>query len=292
MTAPVSEHKKPAFQGTSVAFLGRHPLHSELEAGLPHTPIRGLERERAAAALGIHSSKVASVKQVHSASIVEVDSRYTTDRIPPDEALGEADALITNVPGVALLIKTADCLPILISTHSNNRSTHWIGAVHAGWRGLAGGILENTLDAILYKVQRAGLSVVDIGMTLGPAISGDVYEVGPEVAERFSAKTSGQGDRWLLNLPANAISAAVNFLTAKENAAYRAHAQETALTALTGAEPLVQGQVDGLTFRLHVTAAEFNCTYTRNDLYFSHRKGDTGRNVSAIMIREGELGHR
>lgn len=86
----------------------------------------------------------------------------------------QADASFTNQTLQICVVTTADCLPILLC-HRNG--TH-VAAIHAGWRGLASGIIENTLKAM-------NLNAEDILVWLGPAIGPVVYEVGEEVRQRF-----------------------------------------------------------------------------------------------------------
>lgn len=87
-----------------------------------------------------------------------------------------ADASVTSVPGVVLAILTADCLPVLFADSSGSA----IGVAHAGWRGLAAGVLERTVDAV-----RACAGNADVRAWLGPAIGPAAFEVGDDVRERF-----------------------------------------------------------------------------------------------------------
>jgi YfiH family protein len=87
----------------------------------------------------------------------------------------QADALVTNKPGIVLGILTADCLPILFA----DTKKKIIGAAHAGWKGAFDGVIESTLEA-MHK-----LGADDIIATIGPAIAQKSYEVGPEFIGRF-----------------------------------------------------------------------------------------------------------
>lgn len=93
----------------------------------------------------------------------------------------EADASIATVPGVVCAIQTADCLPVLFCDTAGKA----VGAAHAGWRGLAGGVLENTVAAM----RDAGAS--EIVAWLGPAIGPQRFEVGPDVYDAFTVKDGG-----------------------------------------------------------------------------------------------------
>ncbi len=86
----------------------------------------------------------------------------------------EADGSWTAEPGIASTVLTADCLPALFCDRAGTR----VAAAHAGWRGLANGVLEATLDAL-------ALPPEDVLVWLGPAIGPSAFEVGPEVREAF-----------------------------------------------------------------------------------------------------------
>lgn len=150
-----------------------------------------INRERVAKAMGV--KELARVHQVHSAEVVVVNSAQTM--------LPQADAMVSNTPGIALSILTADCQPVLFADRANGV----IGAAHAGWRGALGGILENTIRAM----ERLGAEREDIFAVIGPTISRRAYEVGPEFLstflkddpdnERFFSR--GRGDRYMFDLP-------------------------------------------------------------------------------------------
>lgn len=91
------------------------------------------------------------------------------------EGAPEADGCIATQPGVVCVIQTADCLPVLLC----DRAGRVVGAAHAGWRGLAGGVLENTLDSM----RKAGAG--EIMAWMGPAIGPERFEVGEDVLAAF-----------------------------------------------------------------------------------------------------------
>lgn len=103
------------------------------------------------------------------------DMSPATDTLAPEL---EADAQITTRPGIALAVQVADCLPVLLA----DRQGRVIGAAHAGWRSLAGGILQATVQKMRQKVSDA-----DIVAWLGPCIGPAVFEVGDEVRDAFIA---------------------------------------------------------------------------------------------------------
>jgi len=121
-------------------------------------------RQRLVSLLGC---KPAWLQQVHGTAVVEA--------LPGQVA--QADASWTATPGVACAIMTADCLPALFCDRAGTR----VAAAHAGWRGLAGGVLESTLDALALPAEQ-------VLVWLGPAIGAQAFEVGAEVREAFVAQ--------------------------------------------------------------------------------------------------------
>ncbi|MGX1171326.1 peptidoglycan editing factor PgeF [Pseudomonas sp. R151218B TE3479] len=107
------------------------------------------------------------LQQVHGIAVAEADpTRVAT-----------ADASWTATPGIACTAMTADCLPVLFCNLAGTR----VAAAHAGWRGLANGVLEATLDSLAVPAN-------EILAWLGPAIGPQAFEVGPEVREAFTAQ--------------------------------------------------------------------------------------------------------
>jgi YfiH family protein len=119
---------------------------------------------RAAGALGF--DQVVLPRQVHGRRCVPVEG--------PDAVPGDADALVTDRPGVLLGVLGADCVGVLLV----DARRRVLALAHAGWRGLVAGILSTTLDALR---ARHGSRPDDLEVLLGPAISAARYEVGDEV---------------------------------------------------------------------------------------------------------------
>ena len=155
--------------------------------------IVAMNRDRVADAIGVSPERLVSVHQVHSATAVTLHER------PVERP--RADAIVTNTPGLALAILTADCQPVLFA----DRNAGVIGAAHAGWRGALDGVLEATIDEMI----AAGGARENIHAVIGPTISQRAYEVGQEFLERFldedpdSARffINGQEGRYLFDLP-------------------------------------------------------------------------------------------
>ena len=110
------------------------------------------------------SIQPAWLKQVHGIAVAHADPSLTAT----------ADASWTATPGIACTAMTADCLPALFCDRAGTR----VAAAHAGWRGLAAGVLEATLDSLAVPPE-------DVLVWLGPAIGPQAFEVGPEVRETF-----------------------------------------------------------------------------------------------------------
>jgi YfiH family protein len=118
------------------------------------------------------------LKQIHGVTVSTPASRNTSSGTPY-----EADAAVTNIQNEVLAILTADCMPVLFAS----RGGDVVGAAHAGWRGLSGGVLENTLQQML--ALSPGLSPKDVVVWMGPAIGSTAFEVGEDVLQAFSTQS-------------------------------------------------------------------------------------------------------
>jgi YfiH family protein len=183
------------------------------------------------------------MQQVHGTNVVDIDE------FPHGEPV--ADAAVSRVRGNVCVVLTADCLPVLFAATDGSI----VGAAHAGWRGLAAGVIENTVGALRRLAPDASLVAF-----LGPAISAAHFEVGPEVRDEFIARDAasanafrrGNGDRWSCDL-------------------YQLARQRLAALGI--------GAVSGGGL----------CTYADEDRFFSHRRdvqhrglAGTGRMASLI----------
>ncbi len=130
----------------------------------------------------IPPDSVGTLKQVHSALVFEMED---ADAGNPDAGSREGDALWTDRAGRGVGIRTADCVPVLIA----HRERPLAVAVHAGWRGLAEGIVPATIQAL---AARFGAGVFDgLIAAVGPCARGCCYEVGDEVAGALSPLPGG-----------------------------------------------------------------------------------------------------
>lgn len=188
------------------------------------------------------------LKQIHGVTVSTPASRNSSGNGP-----FEADAAVTNIPNEVLAILAADCMPVLFAS----RSGDVIGAAHAGWRGLSGGVLENTIDEMI--ALSPGLSISDISAWLGPAIGPSAFEVGEDVLHAFAQ----QGQEIISKAFIPVIGTPGKYLT------------DLYLLARDRLRALGIGQITG---------GEF-CTVSSPERFFSYRRDKaTGRFASLIWI--------
>lgn len=178
------------------------------------------------------------LKQVHSALVYRVSGDALT--VP------EADAAVSAQPNQVCVVLTADCLPVLFCADDGSE----VGAAHAGWRGLAAGILERTVESMTLPGAR-------LLAYLGPAIGPRAFEVGPEVRAEFVA-----GD----------AQAAAAFQSVAGSDKYLADLYLLARQRLARV---------GVT---RIYGGDF-CTYSEAQRFFSYRRdGATGRMAALIWL--------
>jgi YfiH family protein len=140
------------------------------------------------------------MRQVHGVNVVRLglgDLRHTQDLTLPHEA----DGAVTNELGIACTVQVADCLPVLFAAPQGRA----VGAAHAGWRGLAAGVLEATLREICAL---AACEPAEVQAWMGPCIGPRQFEVGQDVRDAFSQApdeyfvAQAMGHRYMADLPA------------------------------------------------------------------------------------------
>ena len=152
-------------------------------------------RRRFFEAADFPAERLVEVKQVHGCDVLVAE-----DVSPDEKACG--DALVTNVPGLGVAVQTADCIPVLIA----DARKMVVAAVHAGRKGVVGGVLPGTIERMR---EEYGCEPRDMRAALGPAISGERYEVGEECLPPFRERHRNWRDfttplgrgKWLLDLP-------------------------------------------------------------------------------------------
>ncbi|HSQ73863.1 MAG TPA: peptidoglycan editing factor PgeF [Rubrivivax sp.] len=155
-------------------------------------------RARFTAALG---ARPVWLRQVHGEQVVRLRPDAVASPLPP------ADAAWTSDPGLACAVLVADCLPVLLALRDGSA----VAAAHAGWRGLAAGVLEATVQALCAGT---GAGAGDIVAWLGPCIGPRQFEVGADVLQAFSGPGNPAAaacfnfrprldgsPRWLADLP-------------------------------------------------------------------------------------------
>ena len=164
--------------GVAHGFLGRRGGVSggcDLDMGrrgAPPTPELIENRRRAIAAV-LPGARLLTVHQVHCADAATVTAAHDEDARP------HADALVTDRPGLALGILTADCAPVLLA----DSAAGVVGAAHAGWKGALGGVTDATIAAM----EALGARRDRIAAAVGPCIARTSYEVDDGFARRFEA---------------------------------------------------------------------------------------------------------
>lgn len=161
-----------AVMSTRAGGVGVAPFDSLNLAQNPSDPAVAENRRRFAQALG---AEPRWLHQVHGATVVRVDER-------PWGASPQADAAVTRVPGQGCVVFAADCLPVLFCAAGGVA----VGAAHAGWRGLAAGVLPATVRALC---DEAGCGPADVQAWLGPCIGPRQFEVGADVLQAFGQDT-------------------------------------------------------------------------------------------------------
>lgn len=155
-----SEAQGEAGDRVEVRFAGRGPVP------------RPSRRDVLAALEPRSGPRVAWAEQIHSARVLEAHP------VPGGGSWGEGDALVTDRAGLALSVVTADCVPVLLASCDPGGP---IAALHAGWRGIAAGIVARVLERLEARLEVPAPSLV---AWIGPAIGPCCYEVGEDVAER------------------------------------------------------------------------------------------------------------
>ena len=207
-------------------------------------------RRRVAENLGTTPEQLITPYQIHSARVLSISAPFAEgdDR--------QADALVTSTPGLAIGILTADCGPILFADPDNNV----IGAAHAGWQGALGGILPNTVEAM----KKLGADPANITAVMGPMISQQAYEVGPEFGLRFLEQSQGNQ----------------RFFAPSANP----------LRSMFDLPAFIKAQLDQLGLKQVIDLKQ--CTYADADRFFSYRRtthnreSDYGRQISTIMLTD------
>jgi YfiH family protein len=185
-----------------------------------------------AAALGVEPAALLGLKQVHGTAVITVEAAWPVGQGPA------ADGLVTRQKGLALGVITADCGPVLL-----HDARHGVaGAVHAGWRGAAAGVLEEAVAAM----EKLGATRASIMAVVGPCIGAASYEVGPDLRDAVLPTLPDAGrffsagrppDRWQFDLAGYCVARlraagivaahALNMDTCADEARFFSHRRRT-----------------------------------------------------------------
>lgn len=254
MLNPVTSDALSTLEGIDHAFFTReggisNGIYRGLNAGLGSGDARihvVENRLKMAEHLRASGNDITSPYQVHSPDVAIAAIDWATDR-------PKVDAVVTQTPGLAIGVVTADCGPVLFA----DPNAGIIGAAHAGWKGAIGGVLENTIETM----EKLGADRDNIQTVLGPMISQENYEVGPDFPRPFLASDAANErffvpsrnvDHHMFDLPAFII--------------YRL--QQAGVAACWSG----------------------HCTYADEDRFYSYRRTthrkqeDYGRQMSAIIL--------
>ena len=195
-------------------------------------------------AMGVQTEAIRWVYQVHGVDVHHAES------LPVNATLGATtitgDAIVSHTPGLVCGIKIADCMPVLFAARDGSA----VGAAHAGWRGLSGGVLENTVMAM-------GTDPGEIVAWTGPCIGPKAFEVGEDVRDAF------------IKYDADAAAYFSSRATPGKFLCDMVSIARLRLAALGIDE---------------VTGGDY-CTFDQPDLFFSHRRNPlTGRMAAFVWI--------
>ena len=241
-------------------------------------------------ALGADGYLLAELRQIHSSNIFQVVKgrrgrlEYRPSGYPPAGGSAPApppgDALLTNEPGVLLSVRGADCLPVLLA----DTRRRVVAAIHAGWRGALGGIVEKAVGEM---VQIFGSQPRDLTAAIGPSIRSCCYEVGEEVVSAFCGRYRN-GEKFFREAPEDKTESEIArrypllFLSQQPPGHGPNPVRKKHLDLVAVARDQLRRA--GLS-STHISVANY-CTACRTDLFFSHRRegAGTGRTMAVIGI--------
>jgi polyphenol oxidase len=228
--------------------------------------VRAITSERKSG--GAPRWEMVSVKQVHSDIIHVV-------RIAPSAQLA-GDGLITNVPGLLLSIKTADCLPILLADPEHRA----VGAFHAGWRGTLARIVEKGVGAMRQEFES---DPSKMKAAIGPGIHSCCYEVSEDLRDQFESQFAYAADLFVEHFDVDPVRQKYPMLFL--NARAPGHAEVSKQTHLDLVAANQRQLLDAGVREESISISPF-CTSCNTDLLFSHRaeRGKTGRMMAAVGI--------
>mgnify|MGYP003804989781 CR=1 FL=1 len=225
--------ENPAFSAGCVARAA-----NRIDYNASKVEIRSKEKSLVSEITGVQPARIFFLDQDHKDAIVDIESPAHADQY----CAGVADALTTALRGFVLVIRTADCVPVLI--HDGKRNV--IAAVHSGWRSSALDICGKT---VRHMVSKYGTDPADCSAYVLPAIGVDSYQVSADVAAQFPGCVVEKPDGLNLNLNCSVGDSIRRAGIPNRSVFYSGF-----------------------------------CTFEHNSLFFSHRKGDSARNLNYIVL--------
>lgn len=186
------------------------------------------------------------LNQTHSTIAVELPYQYRAHPSGNIDSMIEADASYTHLINHVCVVMTADCLPLLIVDEEGTE----VAAIHAGWRGLAGGIISNTIHELKNPADK-------LHVWLGPAIGAKSFEVGEEVKQAFVERDKENEHAFVATKPGKFVCDIYQLA--------KVELKKLGVTHISGGE---------------------HCTVLQSDEFYSYRRdGQTGRMASLIWLK-------
>jgi polyphenol oxidase len=205
-------------------------------------------------------SEAAWLAQIHGAEVVDAKDALAVARA--GEPLVRADASVTDQPGTICVVMIADCMPVLLCDAEGRA----VGAAHAGWRGLAAGVIEKTAQRV---ADLAGVEPAQLHAYLGPCIGPNHFEVGEDVRDAFMSGAAGFATEAQHDATAEAFvprAEAPGKYLADLPALARLRLQRLGVTQITGGDA---------------------CTVTDRERFYSYRRDRiTGRMAAMIWLAD------
>lgn len=232
-------------------------------------------------AIGAAWREVVQVYQVHGASVHLLTSGR---RSHPTQNDTKADAMVTRDPSRVLVVRVADCAPVLLTSGD----AKVVAAVHAGWRGVVSGVLLNAVRVVQSEGAR------EISAAIGPCIGAASFEVGPEVLDEF---VRAFGSEMVGEMPSGwRVGDAIEGVNEVSGIAGRGAGEQPRVVAWRRADGKAQVDLRGaLEVQLRDVGVDRariehvgGCTARDASLYFSHRRelGKTGRLIGMIGVKK------
>ena len=261
------------------------------------------------------------LNQTHSTQVIEITQEHAVDN-NTDQAPIDADGVVSHHSNVVCSVLTADCMPILLT----NQQGSSVAAVHAGWRGMAAGILQRAIESM-------DADPVGMAAWLGPAIGPQAFEVGQDVYDAFASSLPGSETECFipvdqLNIPTRSVMStapgafganrsalldaaandAANNVIAMDAADRSAGRKDDVSNDLASSEQLAANLISAnepgankwfcdlymlaryilRSYGITEISGGNNCTFHDRELFYSHRRDGalTGRMATVAIIRE------